>query len=48
MLIWTTYIIFLSQDKVKVQLAAKTGGTANQANISATHIQELVFPLSKY
>lgn len=35
---------FLSQDKVKVQLAAKTGGTANQANISATHIQELVFP----
>ena len=35
---------FLSQDKVKVQLAAKAGGTANQANISATHIQELVFP----
>ena len=35
---------FLSQDKVKVQLAAKAGGTANQDNISATHIQELVFP----
>lgn len=35
---------FLSQDKVKVQLAAKAGGTANQANISAMHIQELVFP----
>lgn len=35
---------FLSQDKVKVQLAVKAGGTANQANISATHIQELVFP----
>ena len=35
---------FLSQDKVKFELAAKAGGAANQANISPTHIKELVFP----
>lgn len=35
---------FLSQDTVKIQLAAKAGGAANQANISPAHIKELVFP----
>lgn len=35
---------FLSQDKVKIELAAKAGGAANQANISPTHIKELLFP----
>lgn len=35
---------FLSQDEIKIKLAAKAGGTANQANISSTHIKELTFP----
>ncbi len=35
---------FLSQDKVKIELAAKAGGAANQANISPTQIGELYFP----
>lgn len=35
---------FLSQDKVKIELAAKAGGAANQANISPTQIKELSFP----
>lgn len=38
---------FLSQDEVKIKLAAKAGGAANQANISPTHIKELVFPCPK-
>ena len=29
---------YLSQDKVKIELAAKAGGAANQANISPVHI----------
>lgn len=39
---------FLSQDEVKIKLAAKAGGAANQANISPTHIKELVFPCPDY
>lgn len=35
---------FLSQDTVKIELAARASGTANQANISATHIENLSFP----
>ncbi len=35
---------FLSQDKVKIELAAKAGGAANQANISPAHIKQLKFP----
>lgn len=35
---------YLSQDKVKIELAAKAGGAANQANISPTHIKKLKFP----
>ena len=35
---------FLSQDKVKIELATKAGGAANQANISPAHIKELEFP----
>lgn len=35
---------FLSQDSIKIALAAKAGGAANQANISPTHIKELYFP----
>ncbi len=35
---------FLSQDKVKIELAAKAGGAANQANISPAHIKQLEFP----
>lgn len=39
---------FLSQDKVKIELAAKAGGAANQANISPTHIKELLFPCPNF
>lgn len=39
---------FLSQDKVKIELASKAGGAANQANISPSHIKELQFPCPKY
>lgn len=40
-----TYIYyFLSQDSVKIQLAAKAGGAANQANISPSDIKGLLFP----
>lgn len=39
---------FLSQDKVKIELASKAGGAANQANISPLHIKELKFPCPKY
>ena len=35
---------FLSQDMVKIELAAKAGGAANQANISPAHIKGLSFP----
>lgn len=35
---------YLSQDKVKIELAAKAGGAANQANISPVHIKGLSFP----
>lgn len=39
---------FLSQDEIKIKLAAKAGGAANQANISPTHIKELIFPCPDY
>lgn len=35
---------YLSQDTVKIELAAKAGGAANQANISSAHIKDLSFP----
>lgn len=35
---------YLSQDAVKIELAAKAGGAANQANISPSHIKNLQFP----
>ena len=35
---------YLSQDKVKIELAAKASGAANQANISPSDIKELLFP----
>ncbi|EGL41825.1 restriction endonuclease subunit S [Megasphaera lornae] len=35
---------YLSQDAVKIKLAAKAGGAANQANISPAHIKGLSFP----
>lgn len=35
---------FLSQDKVKIELASSAGGAANQANISPSHIKKLSFP----
>lgn len=35
---------YLSQDTVKIELAAKAGGAANQANISPAHIKGLAFP----
>jgi type I restriction enzyme S subunit len=35
---------YLAQDSVKIKLAAKAGGAANQANISSSDIQNLVFP----
>ena len=39
---------FLSQDEIKIKLAAQAGGAANQANISPTHIKELIFPCPDY
>ncbi|WP_448947428.1 restriction endonuclease subunit S [Lachnoanaerobaculum sp.] len=33
---------FLSQDKIRTELASKATGSANQANISPTHIKEIV------
>lgn len=39
-----TYIYyFLTQDRVKIELAAKAGGAANQANISPSDIKGLLF-----
>ena len=35
---------YLSQEKVKIELANKAGGTANQANISPTDIKNLAIP----
>lgn len=35
---------YLSQDTVKIELATKAGGAANQANISPAHIKGLSFP----
>ena len=35
---------FLSQDSVKIELASKAGGAANQANISPTDIKNLIIP----
>lgn len=35
---------YISQDTVKIELAAKAGGAANQANISPAHIKGLSFP----
>lgn len=35
---------YLSQDTVKIELAAKAGGAANQANISPAQIKGLSFP----
>ncbi len=35
---------YLSQDKVKIELASKAGGAANQANISPTDIKNLMIP----
>lgn len=35
---------YLSQDTVIIELAAKAGGAANQANISPAHIKGLSFP----
>ncbi len=35
---------YLSLDTVKIELAAKAGGAANQANISPAHIKGLSFP----
>jgi type I restriction enzyme S subunit len=35
---------YLSQDLVKIELAAKAGGAANQANISPSDIKNLRFP----
>lgn len=39
---------FLSQDAVKIELASKAGGAANQANISPAHIKNLIFPCPDY
>lgn len=36
---------YLSQDQVKISLASKAGGAANQANISPTDVKELEIPL---
>lgn len=33
---------FLSQDKIRTELASKAAGSANQANISPTHIKEII------
>ena len=35
---------YLSQDSVKINLASKAGGAANQANISPTDIKNLIIP----
>lgn len=35
---------YLSQDSVKIKLASKAGGAANQANISPTDIKNLIIP----
>ena len=35
---------YLSQDSVKIELASKAGGAANQANISPTDIKNLMIP----
>lgn len=35
---------YLSQDQVKIELASKAGGAANQANISPTDIMNLMIP----
>ena len=35
---------YLSQDKIKIELASKAGGAANQANISPTDIKNLMIP----
>ena len=35
---------YLSQDQVKIELASKAGGAANQANISPTDIKNLLIP----
>ena len=35
---------YLSQDSVKIELASKAGGAANQANISPTDIKNLIIP----
>lgn len=35
---------FLSQDKVKIELAGKAGGAANQANISPSDVKNLIVP----
>ena len=35
---------YLSQEVVKLELASKAGGAANQANISPTDIKNLIFP----
>ena len=35
---------FLSQEKVKIELASKAGGAANQANISPTDVKNLQIP----
>lgn len=39
---------YLSQDKVKIELAAKAGGAANQANISPSDIKNLQFSCPEY
>ena len=35
---------FLSQEKIKVTLASKAGGAANQANISPSDVKDLILP----
>lgn len=38
---------YLSQDDVKIKLASKAGGAANQANISPSDIKDLIVPFPK-
>jgi len=38
---------FLSQEKVKIELASKAGGAANQANISPSDVKNLHIPFPK-
>ncbi len=38
---------FLSQEKVKIELASKAGGAANQANISTSDVKNLHIPFPK-